>query len=512
MSRSRIESSDAGAAAAAAESARRAAEQAAKQAAAEAARQAAAAAQAAAARIEGAARRNSGFENKALGPTPTLDTRLDSAARRNSGFEVGAVRRNTGEALKVAALAPPTPAGPINGVGSTISALSADEQRQLGSALPPNGGPQLPWNRNDGFPESTALAGTMMTRAQEQGLLSPAQMERSAGVANRAVPTQDVRQISALDVGALAREAGVPVDRLDRAQLAQAATLINGATSPQEQRDRVALSLNNLSVAANGTLPQLTRKDQEAMLWAEAKVPGYAFQGRSNAEVNALFSDVTRAVNQPGSTALKIGDQNLKLTVGQDGALLSSTTQRDGFLSRLGNGLVNGLKSVALNLLGGVGSPYPISGADRAKDEARITAQYGAALDKLSPELRGVLDSIRALGISDVDTLRGSHVVIEDGGARYEQWKALGTPRTSSHYGDVKPAPQQYEIDFPGVGPMLFGKDGKGNTWFQFEGHSIKDVVPHVLDFFKYKLTGQNIGPAGSSPHAEKNDPLRVKG
>src|SRR6185295_10256773 len=212
---------------------------------------------------------------------PSLGAR-DRLARRDSAFE--------GTARLPARVTPDLrPMGP----GPSIPPLSPEEQQALGSALPPTGGPQMPWSRNDGYPQPTALAGTMMARAREQGLLSTSQVDRSASVANRAVPDAQLRQLSAGDVGAMAREAGVPVERLDPGQLQQASRLINGATTPQEQRDRIALSLNNLSVAAGGRMPELSRQDMQAMLWAEAKVPGHAVEGLSDSALRGVFSQVT---------------------------------------------------------------------------------------------------------------------------------------------------------------------------------------------------------------------------
>lgn len=541
----RIRESDGGAAAEAA--AQRAAEEAAKRAAEEAARQAAVAAAAAAARAaaakEGMSRRNSGFEHKALkaaGPVPSQESGTDvvarrtsgfdhkaagptpslqgTAARRASGFDQVAVRRTTGDALRMVVPPAAAPTGPVTGVGNTIPPLTSSEQQRLGSSLPPTGGPQLPWGRNDGFAEPTALAGTIMTRAQEQGLLPQAQLDRSADVANRAIPSQDVRQLTALDVGALAREAGVPVERLDAGQLTQAARLINGATSPQDQRDRIALSLNNLSVASGRQLPELTRQDLEATLWAQAKVPGHALQGLSDEAVRALFSDVNQAVNHPGSTEVRIGNHNLKLSVGDDGALLSTETKPVSIFTKIWEGGLKDALGKAVSVVGPIlgkvfkpdlGPAYPTTPEARAQDLARLTAAFGPAIDKLPSDLREVIDQIRGLGISDVDALRGSHVIIEDGGAAYDQWRQLGASRrSSSHYSDVDS--QQYQLIFPGVGPMLFGKDAAGNTFFQFEGHAEEDPA-HAEDFKNYALSGLNIGPGGASPHNDSN-PIRVGG
>ena len=449
---------------------------------------------------------------------PSLGAR-DRLARRDSAFE--------GTARLPARVTPDLrPMGP----GPSIPPLSPEEQQALGSALPPTGGPQMPWSRNDGYPQPTALAGTMMARAREQGLLSTSQVDRSASVANRAVPDAQLRQLSAGDVGAMAREAGVPVERLDPGQLQQASRLINGATTPQEQRDRIALSLNNLSVAAGGRMPELSRQDMQAMLWAEAKVPGHAVEGLSDSALRGVFSQVTQATNHPGSHELTVGDHTLDLTVGQDGSLQHTETKPPSFWSRLGGALAapfvalgtHVLKPALDSVLGVVhdglsafgihptfGPPYPTTPEAQRQDEARIHQQLGQAIDQLPPWQREVLDQVRGLGVSDSDLFRASHVVVNDGGQLYDRWRELGaTPRSSSHYPDVHE--QQYEFEFPGIGPMLFGLDARGNTWFQFEAHSGAGVNPdHLWDYFKYRLSGLQVGPAGTSPHTDSN-PLNV--
>lgn len=435
--------------------------------------------------------------------------------------------------------APPLTTTPVKSIQPAVAAnpalppippLSPAEQQRLGSALPPGGGPQMPWSRNDGHPEPTALAGTMMSRAQEQGLLKPEQVTRSASVANRSVPNEQVQQFSASDVGAMAREAGVPVERLDPGQLQQASRLINGATTPQDQRDRIALSINNLSVAAGGQMPELSRQDMTSMLWAEGRIPGHALHDLSDSELRGAFNDVTRATNHPGSHELKVGEHSVNLAVGQDGALQRTETKPPGFWSQLGGAvaapfkalgsevimpIVNGAFGLAREGLAALGiqptfgPPYPTTPEGRAQDEARIQAQLGPAIDQLPPWQREVIDQVRGLGVSDSDLFRASHVVVNDGGRLYEQWRNLDvTPRSSSHYGNVDA--QQYEFDFPGVGPMLFGVDARGNTWFQFEAHSGAGVNPaHVLDYLKYQVSGLQVGPAGTSPHTDSN-PIRV--
>ena len=130
------------------------------------------------------------------------------------------------------------------------------------------------------------------------------------------------------------------------------------------------------------------------------------------------------------------------------------------------------------------------------------------------------------------EVLSGAHVVVEDGGSRYEDWSSDGDlgahDRSSSHYSDGKglmaklngtgrdplhTGDQQRGFDIPGLGHILFGTCKTGpdsdevNTWFQFEAHgtSARDVVPHTMDWVVHKASGNSqVGPLGYSTRSEK--------
>jgi len=169
-------------------------------------------------------------------------------------------------------------------------------------------------------------------------------------------------------------------------------------------------------------------------------------------------------------------------------------------------GVVKGLVEAGLYKLG-LGGPakYPTNATELAQEERRIQQRFGEAVSRLPASPKKMLQDMRAMGLSDVDIFHGSHVVVEDGGRTADTWQQLpgARPRTSSHYGGGPP--QQYEMNFPDVGVVLFGKTPDGNTFFQMEAHSNNDTVNHTADFILHKLSGnQNVGPAGVSPHSEK--------
>jgi hypothetical protein len=98
--------------------------------------------------------------------------------------------------------------------------------------------------------------------------------------------------------------------------------------------------------------------------------------------------------------------------------------------------------------------------------------------------------------------LRGAHLRIRDDGAFYDSWKSLRSAdsRHSSHQSEGK----QYHVDGPLVHTVLFGKISPW-TWLQLERHpwDFRHSVGHALDAIRYKFTGQNYGPYGTSPYTD---------
>ncbi len=119
---------------------------------------------------------------------------------------------------------------------------------------------------------------------------------------------------------------------------------------------------------------------------------------------------------------------------------------------------------------------------------------------------RSLMATIRSLGLTNMEIYCGSHVVCRDGGQLYEKWAGLGAfPRVSSHYKGV--GVQQFELRLDGIGALLFGKTGSGDTWFQMEAHStsLTDAFPHLMDYFKHCLSnGDNVGPIGTTSRGEQ--------
>ncbi len=141
------------------------------------------------------------------------------------------------------------------------------------------------------------------------------------------------------------------------------------------------------------------------------------------------------------------------------------------------------------------------------------TARFMQALAQAADELTA-LDWIATLPQESGhvgDLISGAHTVVSDQGALYDKLRTLpsAVERMSSH-ASLGP---QYEIPGPTSGPILFGKTVDGTaTWFQLEGYraeltlkEIPDLVPHMWDFVKYKLTGRNQSRFGSSADTESH-------
>ena len=163
-----------------------------------------------------------------------------------------------------------------------------------------------------------------------------------------------------------------------------------------------------------------------------------------------------------------------------------------------------------------LGHPYPADSAAFSRRETQLEADLAHA--QRTPEQRGVLEELEANGISLVDAWHGSHVIFaQDGGALYGRWSHLAgaTKRSSSHYPGVHHS--QFELPF-GNAALLFGLTPRGDTWCQMERHRLRlkgstlhrliGTQKHDLDYQRYRLSGQNVGPMGLSPHTEHSDPI----
>jgi hypothetical protein len=159
-----------------------------------------------------------------------------------------------------------------------------------------------------------------------------------------------------------------------------------------------------------------------------------------------------------------------------------------------------------------------------AEDENAVKAAGGIpkatedrilkALDKATPDELTLIDDLFHVAGGQAhaaDFFSGANTVIPDGGKLYEKWARLSSAkeRISSH----KAKGKQYNIPGPATGPILFAQSEDGSaTWLQLEGYrgdlsleSAPDILPHMVDYVKYKLSGRNQSRFGSSEHTDKN-------
>jgi hypothetical protein len=118
------------------------------------------------------------------------------------------------------------------------------------------------------------------------------------------------------------------------------------------------------------------------------------------------------------------------------------------------------------------------------------------------------------------EVLKGAHIV-SPSHAMYNDLIAnqIIEKRASSHY--ISNGITDEGLYMPGTSDFLIGmaeaSDGSIFSWLQLEKHKVFDglmkspilAILHVWDFFKYKWTGQNVGPCGLSKYTDKN-PIRI--
>ncbi|MBN9378470.1 MAG: hypothetical protein BGO14_08235 [Chlamydiales bacterium 38-26] len=118
--------------------------------------------------------------------------------------------------------------------------------------------------------------------------------------------------------------------------------------------------------------------------------------------------------------------------------------------------------------------------------------------------------------------LKGAYIVLEGIGP-YNELRSL--PKTSEGTSSHQSHGPQYRISLKNFRECLFSKKAiktafrdlngrqiyKQVTWIQLENYStrLEELIPHILDYVKFVLTGRNQGPFGSSQFTEHN-PLQL--
>jgi len=116
------------------------------------------------------------------------------------------------------------------------------------------------------------------------------------------------------------------------------------------------------------------------------------------------------------------------------------------------------------------------------------------------------------------EALKGAHIRFDDDGSLYDYLAREHTKEIRERRSSHSSCEKQYSFSGFVVKEVLFGvheeaESGKKMTWVQFEKNNTKtwvNFILHMLDYVAYKLTGNNIGPYGSSSHTDSN-PLVIK-
>ncbi|HSD26392.1 MAG TPA: hypothetical protein VLL75_03765, partial [Vicinamibacteria bacterium] len=206
----------------------------------------------------------------------------------------------------------------------------------IGSALDPGQPPpQTSWSEH--------MIDTVCELGRHQGGVTAEQGARSSELA-KAVLAGDgstgPRELGAAELAVALQQSGVDLARVDPNQLLAASRYVSGATSLEDQPQRLRKALDSFQVLATIGLPRLTRQQMVDELWVVARVPGHALTKLSDAELGKKLQEVLAAVNAgPGKSELRIGKYSLHLEVGQNGTVEKSSCKKPGFFSKLWGGI-----------------------------------------------------------------------------------------------------------------------------------------------------------------------------
>ncbi len=220
--------------------------------------------------------------------------------------------------------------------------LSQEEVNKVGSALDPSRPPpQLLWKEE--------LVNTTSDLGRKQGGLTEEQRARNGELARSLL--QERLDWGAVDLVAVLKQSGVPLERVDPSQLEAAARYLNTAVSVQDQQEKLRKTLDGFHVLDKIGAPKLSRQQMVDQLWAAAKVPRHALARLSDGEVQKKFQEVVGALNGgPGAAQIKIGKHDLKLQIGEHGEVLKSSCKKPSFWSKVGK-VLNVVVPAALTVL-----------------------------------------------------------------------------------------------------------------------------------------------------------------
>ncbi|MGH7419263.1 MAG: hypothetical protein ACREKB_15930, partial [Candidatus Rokuibacteriota bacterium] len=165
--------------------------------------------------------------------------------------------------------------------------------------------------------------------------------QKAAEATNRALPDPTaVRPIDGARLAAAIRDMGVPLSKVDPSQLQAAVDFINNGASgavaefghgapksADEQRERMALALRQTRYLVEHGAAPMDRQTAINLCWSAARIPGHAFEGMSDEQARAVAQQTAAACNTPGKHEFKVGKHTVKLTIGENGTVKSTSTK-----------------------------------------------------------------------------------------------------------------------------------------------------------------------------------------
>ncbi|MGH7536026.1 MAG: hypothetical protein ACREMG_10600, partial [Gemmatimonadales bacterium] len=222
--------------------------------------------------------------------------------------------------------------------GGRAGGISQEELDRIGTGLTETPPAQGFWN-----------VGTVGAGMDPAVFNSDEYSQGAADAVNRVLRDSTVRPIDGGELAAAIRDMGVPLEKVDPNQLAAAVSYINtgasgavlefGQGAPktvEEQRERMALALRQVRYLAERGPAPMDRGLAMEVMWSSARIPGHAFEKMSDAEVLAAAQQTAAAVNTPGTHEFKIGRHTVKLTIGEGGAVKSTSTRPPSVWSTIG--------------------------------------------------------------------------------------------------------------------------------------------------------------------------------
>lgn len=202
-------------------------------------------------------------------------------------------------------------------------------------------GGQLMW--------TDAAVEVQRNRGREQGGLDAEKSESNRSLA----ALHEEPKLEPQTLSLLAEHAGISADRQDASQLVAATAYVNRGATREEQQARLATALDNLTVLDRIGPPKLEDEEFVELMWNAARIPGHAIDGLPPERRAAAFQQVASALNTPGQHQLKVEKYDVKLSVGDGGQVLNSSTKKPSPWKTIGKVALNVGLGVAAAFTGG---------------------------------------------------------------------------------------------------------------------------------------------------------------